>query len=82
MRQRNDTGHAWTFMGDPPVRVLPGEDHDHEVLLDGWTAVDQPEADERPQPEPEPEPTADEAQPKTTKNRRISAADTERGEPR
>lgn len=72
MRQRNDTGYAWTFMGDPPVRVLPGETTEHPVLLDGWTAVDD---------EPEPEAAADEPQPKTTKSRRAAAADTERGEP-
>jgi len=72
VRQRNDTGSAWTFMGDPPVQVLPGEDHDHEVLLDGWTAIDKPEAEQ----------AADEPPSKTTKSRRTSAADTERGEPR
>lgn len=81
MRQRNDTGYAWTFMGDPPVRVLPGEDHEHEVLLDGWTAIDEPEA-AADEPQPEPELAAEEPQPKTTKSRRAAAADTERGEPR
>jgi hypothetical protein len=72
VRQRNDTGSAWTFMGDPPVRVLPGEEHDHDVLLDGWTAVDD-----------KPEPAADEPAPKTSR-KRAAAADTERdgGEPR
>jgi hypothetical protein len=82
VRQRNDTGDAWTFMGDPPVRVLPGEDHDHDVLLDGWTAIDEPEGAAE-QPQPDPKPTADERQPKTTtKSRRAAAADTERGESR
>ena len=74
MRQRNDTGHAWTFMGDPPVRVLPGEEHDTDVLLDGWTAVDE-----------EPEPAADEAPAKTPSRKRAAAADTDKtdgGEPR
>lgn len=71
MRQRNDTGHAWTFMGDPPVRVLPGDEHDHDVLLDGWTAVDENE------PAQEEAPTAK----TTSKSKRATAADTEGGEP-
>ncbi|MEU5477434.1 hypothetical protein [Streptomyces mirabilis] len=72
MRQRNDTGSAWTFMGDPPVQVLPGEEHDHDVLLDGWTAVDEPETQ------------ADEAPSKTPSRKRAAAADTDKdgGEPR
>lgn len=72
MRQRNTTGYAWTFMGDPPVQVLPGEEHDHDVLLDGWTAVDN-----------EPEQTADEPAPKTPSRKRAAAADTDKdgGEP-
>ncbi|MGW2936077.1 hypothetical protein ACWDA7_30465 [Streptomyces sp. NPDC001156] len=74
MRQRNDTAYAWTLMSDPPVQVLPGEEHDHDVLLDGWTPV-----------EDKPEPAADEpAAPKTTSRKRAAAADTDRdgGEPR
>ncbi|MGW5477710.1 hypothetical protein [Streptomyces sp. NPDC004008] len=66
MRQRNTTGSAWTFMGDPPVRVEVGETTDHEVLLDGWTAVDD---------EPEQEPATD-APAKTTR-KRAAAADTD-----
>ena len=75
MRQRNTTGSAWTFMGDPPVRVEVGEEHDHEVLLDGWTAVDE---------EPEPEAAAAETPAKTSR-KRAAAADTDKtdgGEPR
>lgn len=68
MRQRNDTGSAWTFMGDPPVRVQPGETAEHPVLLDGWTAVDD---------EPEPEAKTDEAAPKTPSRKRAAAADTD-----
>lgn len=74
VRQRNTTGSAWTFASEPPVRVEVGEVHEHPVLLDGWTAVDdepeQPAADEAPQPKT------------TTKTRRATAADTEGGEPR
>jgi hypothetical protein len=75
VRQRNDTGHAWTFMGDPPVRVLPGEEHDSDVLLDGWTPVE---------PEPQHE-TADEPPVKTPSRKRAAAADLDTkdgGEPR
>ncbi|MFF7881062.1 hypothetical protein ACH40F_07705 [Streptomyces sp. NPDC020794] len=73
VRQRNTTGHAFTFASDPPVRVEVGEVHEHPVLLDGWTAV-----------EDEPEPAASEMpQPKTTTpKKRATAADTEGGEPR
>lgn len=74
VRQRNTTGSAWTFASEPPVRVEVGEVHEHPVLLDGWTPVDdepeQPAADEAPQPKT------------TTKTRRATAADTEGGEPR
>jgi hypothetical protein len=66
VRQRNDTGSAWTFMGDPPVRVLPGETAEHPVLLDGWTAVDN-----------EPEAKTDEVAPKTPSRKRAAAADTD-----
>jgi hypothetical protein len=73
VRQRNTTGSAWTFMGDPPVQVEVGEITDHEVLLDGWTAVED---------EPEKTPAADEP-PKTTRKRAAAAdTDTEGGEPR
>lgn len=73
MRQRNTTGSAWTFMGDPPVRVLPGEEHDHDVLLDGWTVI-----------EPEPEHAAAEPTSKPPSRKRAAAADTDQngGEPR
>lgn len=76
MRQRNTTGSAWTFMGDPPVRVEVGEEHDHEVLLDGWTLVEDNH---------EQDPAADEAPAKTTSRKRAAAADTDKtdgGEPR
>lgn len=71
VRQRNTTGYAFTFASEPPVRVEVGEIHEHPVLLDGWTAVD------------EPEPAADDTpQPKTTTKTRRATADTEGGEPR
>lgn len=73
VRQRNTTGYAFTFAGNPPVRVEVGDVHEHPVLLDGWTAVDD-----------EPETTASEAPPPktTTPKKRATAADTEGGEPR
>jgi hypothetical protein len=76
VRQRNTTGHAWTFMGDPPVRVLPGDVHDSDVLLDGWTPVDEPE--------PEHAMAADEP-PNKPSRKRAATADTDTkdgGEPR
>ena len=54
MRQRNDTPHAWSFAAtpatddtpeQPPFVVEPGETTDRPNLLDGWTAVDEPEPD-------------------------------------
>lgn len=72
VRQRNTTGYAWTFASEPPVRVEVGEIAEHPVLLDGWTAVDEPKpvADDAPQTKT------------TTKTRRATAADSEGGEPR
>lgn len=85
VRQRNTTGYAFTFASDPPVRVEVGEVHEHPVLLDGWTAVEdepEPSPEREPVPAPEAEQAADEPQPKT-KSRRAAAADTEKGgEPR
>lgn len=69
MRQRNDTGHAWTFMGDPPVRVLPGEEHDSDTVLDGWTPVDEPA--------PQHDTAADEP-PASPSRKRAAAADTDK----
>lgn len=74
VRQRNTTGHAFTFASDPPVRVEVGEVHEHPVLLDGWTAVDD-----------EPEAKTDEATPKLPSRKRAAAADLDTkdgGEPR
>lgn len=73
VRQRNTTGYAWTFAGEPPVRVEVGEVHEHPVLLDGWTAVDD-----------EPEAKPDEGAAKTPR-KRAAAADSDKtdgGEPR
>lgn len=69
MLQRNSTAYPWTWAGDAPHTVLPGETADYPVLLDGWTPVE----DEAPEPEAEPA--------KTTKSKRAAAADTEGGEP-
>lgn len=70
MLQRNSTAYPWTWAGDAPHTVLPGETADYPVLLDGWTPVE----DEAPEPEAEPA--------KATKSKRPAAADTpEGGEP-
>lgn len=70
MLQRNSTPYPFTFTGDAPHTVLPGETADYPVLLDGWT----PAAEEAPATEAEPA--------KTTKSKRTAAADTpEGGEP-
>jgi hypothetical protein len=68
--QRNSTAYPWTWAGDAPHTVLPGETADYPVLLDGWTPV----ADEAPVPEPGVAKTA-------TKSKRAAAADTEGGGP-
>ena len=72
MLQRNDTPYRWTWTGDAPFAVQPGETTDHPVLLDGWTAVE-----DEPVQEPEAEPAK-----ATTKSKRAAAADTDGGEPR
>ncbi|MEZ0089928.1 hypothetical protein [Streptacidiphilus sp. EB129] len=72
MLQRNTTAYPWTWAGDAPYTVLPGETTDHPELLDGWTPV----VDE-PEPEPDVEPARTSA-----KSKRTAAADTEGGEPR
>lgn len=68
MLQRNSTPYPWTWAGDAPHTVLPGETADYPVLLAGWTPV------ETEAPEPE-------AEPAKTKSKRIAAADTEGGGP-
>lgn len=76
VRQRNTTGSAFTFASEPPVRVEVGETYEHPVLLDGWTAV--------AEPEPGPDASADEPAPKSPTRKRAAAADTDKngGEPR
>lgn len=72
VRQRNTTGYAYTFAGEPPVRVEVGEVHEHPVLLNGWTVVDG-----------EPAPVVDEAAPKTPRKRAaVADIDKEGGESR
>lgn len=68
MLQRNDTPYRWTWAGDAPHTVHPGETADYPVLLHGWTAVE----DEAPVPEPEVAKTA-------IKSKRAAAADTPEG---
>jgi hypothetical protein len=70
VRQRNTTPYIYNVAeteDHPACAVLPGDEATFPALLDGWTAVDAPEA--------QPEAKADEA-PKPTK-KRTAAADTD-----
>ncbi|NUP38165.1 MAG: hypothetical protein HOY76_14410 [Streptomyces sp.] len=77
VRQRNSTAYPFTFAetaDHAAYTVLPGEDTEHPVLLDGWTALED---------EPEKAPAADEAPQKTPRKRAAAHTDDqEGGEPR
>lgn len=68
MLQRNTTAYPWTWAGDAPYAVLPGETADYPVLLAGWTPV----GDEASAPDSEVVKTA-------IKSKRPAAADTPEG---